>query len=255
MNLVFASGFLVPQSLAGKDYFRGLRQQYPNALFPKVDTIGDVAERAGQLAAEIVAGFKDGAVHIVAHSMGGLDARYLLAKNLNGLAGRVASLSMIATPHWGSPVADLLTGEATLLPLRVVAAKLIEDFLAQFPGLNSKTGALQALTTAAAQQFNRDNAQVPGVSYYAYAGNGTGSSLLVPTHGYIRLVGTTSDEQDNDGLVSVASASWPAGLAEAPWATDHIGEVGYDLDAPPDFATSFPYLTAIGRVVARAEAG
>jgi triacylglycerol lipase len=110
MNLVFASGFLVPQSLAGRDYFRGLRQQYPGALFPKVDTIGDVADRAGQLAAQFAAGFKVGEIHIVAHSIGGLDARYLLAKNLGGLTCRVASLSMIATPHWGSPVADLLTG-------------------------------------------------------------------------------------------------------------------------------------------------
>jgi hypothetical protein len=65
------------------------------------------------------------------------------------------------------------------MPFRALAAMLIEDFLARVPGLSSEAGALQALTTAAAQQFNRDNPQVPGVAYYAYAGSGTGSRLLV----------------------------------------------------------------------------
>src|ERR1043166_1179970 len=112
MNVVFAAGFLVPQQLGTVDYFRGAKQAFPNALFPPVPIVGDVVTRATDLAKEIDAAFKTGPIHIVAHSMAGLDSRYLLSHNLFGLAapGRVATLSTISTPHHGTPVADLLAG-------------------------------------------------------------------------------------------------------------------------------------------------
>ena len=115
MNLVFAAGFLVPQRLLGQDYFRGVRSAFPLACFPRVPVAGSIEARAGALAREITAfRFPDpaGPIHIVAHSMGGLDARYLLHRDLAGLSARVASLSTISTPHWGSPIADLLVGTA-----------------------------------------------------------------------------------------------------------------------------------------------
>src|SRR5580658_8847759 len=112
-NLVFASGVLVPQRIAGLDYFKGLAAHYPaeTTLFAPVSLLGSVQLRAQQLAAAIAAKFPAGEVHIIAHSMGGLDARCLLAQNLAGLAGRVVSLSTISTPHHGSPVADMLVGD------------------------------------------------------------------------------------------------------------------------------------------------
>ncbi len=54
-------------------------------------------------------------------------------------------------------------------------------------------------------------------------------------------------------MVGVASASRPGALVEPQWPTDHCGEIGYDLETP-DFTTTFPYLAAIYRVVARAVA-
>jgi triacylglycerol lipase len=251
MNLVFASGFLAPQAVAGKDYFRDLPQKYPGALFANVNPFGSIAGRAGQLAAAISAKFPAGDVHIIAHSMGGLDSRYLLAKNLNNLAGRVASLSTISTPHWGSPIADLLTGQAAPLLLSTLAEKALDGLFASIPGLKNNAGALSDLTTASATQFNRDFPLTRGVSYYPYAGNGQGSWVLIPTHLFIRLRGGTAQEQDNDGVVSIASASWPGPLVEPAWPTDHFGEIGYDLDTP-DLKTQFPYLVAFDRVVSRA---
>ena len=251
MNLVFASGFFVPQALLGKDYFRDLPQKYPGALFANVSVLGNIAERAGELAAAIAATFPIGDIHIIAHSMGGLDSRYLLAKNLNNLASRVASLSTVATPHWGSPVADLLTGQVAPPLLRVLAEKAMEQWFAAFPSLKANTGALSDLTTFSAQQFNRNFPATPGVAYYPYTGNGHGSAALIPTHLFIQLLGATAPEQDNDGVVSVASASWPGPLVEPPWPTDHFGEIGYDLDTL-NLTTSFPYEDAFERVVARA---
>ena len=43
-------------------------------------------------------------VLIVAHSMGGLDARYMISRM--GMEDHVAALLTITTPHRGSPYAD-----------------------------------------------------------------------------------------------------------------------------------------------------
>jgi|HubBroStandDraft_1064217.scaffolds.fasta_scaffold02606_6 triacylglycerol lipase len=240
-NLVFASGVLVPQRIAGLDYFKGLAAHYPaeTTLFAPVSPLGSVQLRAQQLAIAIAAKFPSGEVHIIAHSMGGLDARCLLAKNLLGLAGkgRIVSLSTISTPHHGSPVADLLLGEPAGLefPFR--------DLLAQFAAVN--VHALLDLATTGAPGFSERD-PVSGVRYFAYAGSGLGSTLLFPTHLYIRL-----REGNNDGMVSVTSATWPDKLAEDPWDADHVAETGYDLNRP-DLTTSFPFLDAIARIVKRA---
>src|SRR5215467_13558972 len=143
MNLVFASGVLFPQRILGLDYFRDLPTRYPSALFPAVPVLARVQDRAQALAREISQRFPTGEIHIVAHSMGGLDTRYLLSRNLQGLAERVVSLSTISTPHRGSPIADLLLG---LLPGLQSAA--VRSTLDGFAGVGS--GALEDLSTRSA---------------------------------------------------------------------------------------------------------
>jgi triacylglycerol lipase len=253
MSLVFAAGFLVPQHLAGKDYFRGVAAAFPGALFPSVPSVGDVPTRAHALAQQINAAFPQGPIHIVAHSMAGLDSRFLLSKNLFGLAnaGRVASLSTISTPHWGSPIADLLVGpQPSLLDPRRLAYDTLIHFAAE---LGQPVGALGDLTSSYTATFNPQNPNVPNVNYYSYAGSGMASFLLKPSHVYIEFVGRTPDEKANDGLVSVQSASWTP-LAGAPWPTDHLGEVGYDLSSPT-LVSAFDHIAAYRRLLARAGAG
>ena len=256
MNLVFASGFLAPQRVFGQEYFRGVRGAFPGACFPRVPVAGSI-ERRAQALAEQIADFRfdepRAPIHIVAHSMGGLDARYALDRDLCGLAARVASLSTIGTPHHGSPIADLLIGPesspSSTRPRRVVyeaVRRALEIF-------SVPTGALEELTPARAERFNRDHPTIANISCYCYAGNRPESYPLRLLAAYIRSTGRTPDERDNDGLVSVASATWWP-LAEAPWATDHLGEVGHTL-LPPSFASRFPHLEALRRVVQRAQAG
>ncbi len=239
-NLVFASGVLVPQKIGGLEYFKGLSKVYPDALFFPVSTLGTVKERAAELAKAIVAKFPTGNVHIVAHSMGGLDSRCLLAQDLEGLASgkRVVSLSTISTPHHGSPLADLLLGPlgALELPFR--------HFLSQIPAVLTNN-ALVDLATTGAPGFTA-NEPVEGVRYFCYAGHGVQSELLRPLHAYVQ-----AKEGDNDGVVSITSATWPEALAEPIWEADHLAEIGYDLNRP-DLTTPFPFVEAIARVVARA---
>lgn len=254
MNLVFAAGFLFPHRFLGQDYFRGVRDAFPGACFPRVPVVGTIEDRARALAAQITAfPFPDpGArAHIIAHSMGGLDARYALHRDVSGLAGRVAALSTIATPHWGSPIADLLVGGAPgARSTRRTVYRALRRAVAAF---GVSTGGLGELTTGYARQFNREHPDIGDTPCYCYAGKGADAYPLRVTATYIRKVGRTRDERDNDGLVSVASASWKP-LAETPWPADHLGEIGHSL-VPPAFASGFAHLEALRRVIGRATAG
>jgi hypothetical protein len=115
--------------------------------------------------------------------------------------------------------------------------------------LHIPAGALDNLTTDFARQFNADTPDVERISYFSYAGAGTNSFLLKPGHLFLASVGKTPNERANDGLVSVASATWGQ-LAESPWPADHLAEVGYDLNAP-NLSPPFDHLLAIRRIVDR----
>src|SRR5690242_11432472 len=74
---------------------------------PNQDFAGPVDLRAEQLRSrvnEALASTGAEKVHIIAHSMGGLDARHMIVDK--GMADRVASLTTIGTPHLGTILAD-----------------------------------------------------------------------------------------------------------------------------------------------------
>jgi triacylglycerol lipase len=244
MNLVFASGFFEPQKLLGIEYFRGLPEVYRDALFPKVPVDAHISERAPLLAQQIQQRFPKGDIHVIAHSMGGLDTRYLLAKKLLGLDQRIKSLSTISTPHRGSPVADLLLG---LIP--GIDSAPFQKFLNHFPAVGS--GALDDLSTKAAVPFNQEIKDGPGVTHRSYFGFGDTSLALLPTVKFIESRGRTEEEKTNDGVVSLASAKWPVDLVEQPWTADHLAQIGHNLDSL-DLISRFDHKTAIARVVRRA---
>ena len=81
---------------------RGFRVFHPNQ-----DFAGPVDLRAEQLRArvnDVLATTRAQKVNIIAHSMGGLDARHMIVDK--GMADRVANLVTIGTPHLGTILAD-----------------------------------------------------------------------------------------------------------------------------------------------------
>lgn len=90
-----------------QNYFRGipecLQRLGVKVYRTRVPPASSIARRAAVLA-DAVRDVPEKKVNIIAHSMGGLDALYAISKL--ELAGRVASLTTIGTPHRGTPVAD-----------------------------------------------------------------------------------------------------------------------------------------------------
>jgi triacylglycerol lipase len=249
MNLVFAAGVLVPQHLHGLDYFRGLRDAFPQASFPQTPIVGGIKQRADALAAQIARDFppEAGPIHVVAHSMGGLDSRCMLSENLFGLAtpGRVATLSTISTPHQGSPIADLLVGAA---PEGEGVRPFVYQLLRRaFGELGLSVDALGDLTTGGTAVFNATHPDVAHIAYRSYAGSGLESIALGGAHLYLETISQSDEARANDGLVTKESARWGA-FDDAPWPTDHFGEIGYSLNAPR-LESRFDHLSAFRTVV------
>lgn len=146
---------------------------------------------------------------LVAHSLGGLDARWAIARG--GLASRVHALLTIGTPHHGTPIADALA-RGPAVWLRRALARL---------GLGSD--GVDWLTTARLAEFNRETPDVPGVTYAcvvsATADPRRVHPLLRVTHGFLAGGGPS------DGLVPASSQVWGTVVAEAE--ADHWAQIGW----------------------------
>ena len=142
-------------------------------------------------------------VNVIAHSKGGLEAR--MAASSLGAGAKIASITTIASPHHGSRTVDLLfrmpRGLFSLAAFAVdnwirVVGDRRPDFLEVCKGF----------TTQAAERFNRENPDVPGVFCQSYA--------CVMSHPLSDINLSTANfvvsrlEGPNDGLVTLSSASW-----------------------------------------------
>jgi triacylglycerol lipase len=117
-------------------------------------------------------------VHILAHSMGGLDSRYLVAKlkNPQGVpyAQLVASVTTISTPHRGSAIADKIlsiTPGAADPVINTLAGLWARTFTSRDLAADSDVrAALVGISEARAPIFNRDVQNVKAVYYQSWAG-------------------------------------------------------------------------------------
>ena len=156
-------------------------------------------------------------VNLLAHSKGGLEARYLISKL--GMGAKVASLTTVCTPHRGTAVADLIAGDIPdrggLLKfnwLRVLVQKLgfkTFDLIARMIGDKSPEAgmSIKQLTRAYMEEFNKSVPDVQGVYYQSY-----GTTMKSPSEdpvfaaSYSLLLLEKAGE--NDGMVPVDSCQW-----------------------------------------------
>eukprot|EP01119_Soliformovum_irregulare_P019046 TRINITY_DN5960_c0_g1_i2.p2 TRINITY_DN5960_c0_g1~~TRINITY_DN5960_c0_g1_i2.p2 ORF type:complete len:161 (-),score=35.55 TRINITY_DN5960_c0_g1_i2:92-574(-) len=133
-------------------------------------------------------------VHLIAHSMGGLDARYYIS--MLGGNEHVYSLTTLSTPHRGSPNADYAV-ERYLKELH------LESILKH---LHIPTDAFHQCTTSYMADFNEKVLDSPDVLYFSYGGDASESRNLPPLRAMYKRV--LEAEGTNDAMVSVESARW-----------------------------------------------
>jgi triacylglycerol lipase len=195
-------------------YFHGIDRAIGERGHPviisRVHPTGSIQRRASQLKQNILRQLdtmnrEREKVVIIAHSMGGLDARYMITKL--GMDDRVSALVTISTPHRGSPYADWCITHGQ----RLGAMKL-------FNFLNLDVQAVSDLTLASCARFNEQVPDAPSVRYFSISAARPWhrvAPIFYHSHQVIHPA-----EGDNDGLVSVRSATWAEHLGT--WPADHL---------------------------------
>lgn len=224
-----------------KHYFKGIRTMLKKNGFEVFHTNvpwgASVKDRAGVLKHQIMKILQGPPqyekVHIIAHSMGGLDARHMMFDDRNDgrIHDRIASLTTISTPHEGSPFADWGTEHLSQI---IETAKLI--------GLD--LNAMKDLRTDSCRAFNENPDVVEfekqlsqTATLQTYAGHQDWYSTFWPLKFSHHII--TDAEGINDGLVSVKSARWRATDSHHELAkTDHLNELGW-WDVAQAFAGEF----------------
>ena len=105
-------------------------------------------------------------VNIIAHSKGGLDARYTISTL--GMGEYVASLTTISTPHRGSALADFGNKHLSDKTFRSIANIFNKYFLKIGDKNPDFYTALHQFTKEFAEKFNKENPDVEGVYYQSY---------------------------------------------------------------------------------------
>ena len=205
------------------NYFSGvsaaINQKDLKVLEPHVPSIGAVTLRAAKLAELILKNTSPtDEIYIVAHSMGGLDARLALHQS-SALKARVVVLVTIGTPHNGSTVAD---AKVNVSPGYAFPEKIIKLLPTSAQGLLD-------LTTVACAKFNENCPDETGITYYAIAGNALGGNKYSPL---LRLASHIGDIENvpSDGVVVVESAERKNWIILPRWPVDHLALIGWHWD-------------------------
>lgn len=143
-------------------------------------------------------------VNIIAHSKGGLDARYAIS-TLN-MSDHVASLTTISTPHRGSALADYGNKHISDKLYRSVSSIFDKYFLKIGDENPDFYTATHQLTKEYTDDFNLNTPDKSGVFYQSYMSlmkNCFSHSLLTVPYMIMRL-----HDKKNDGLVTLDSAQW-----------------------------------------------
>jgi triacylglycerol lipase len=203
-TVVLIHGWLGFRRLLWWEYFRDVRPLLENMGFDviaaKTRWGGRLALRGRQLAEQLEP--LEGPLHLIAHSMGGIDARYFI-RHLEGHK-KVTSLTTLSSPHRGSFAADymLSRGFSWLWPQGILD-----------------------LTIPAMIRFNRQTPDHGHVIYRSYSACRPEDQIPWLVRRLWRII--AAREGENDSQVSIRSAIWGEhlGTLEA----DHFELIGLNL--------------------------
>ena len=245
MGLEFRAGPLkVISNFRGVD--RAIAERGHPLIVSRVHPTAGVATRARQLKEiilrqlDILGRPRDERVIVIGHSMGGLDARYMITKL--GMADRVRALLTVTTPHRGTAYADWC--------VRHLGERLGGLRLFNFLGWDVQ--AAIDLQTKNCRRFNEDVPDHPDVRYFSVSA--ARPWHRVPPFALHSYKVVYDAEGDNDGLVSVHSSTWGEHLGV--WPADHFHTINkrlvLELRNPTGDITPY-YLSALDEVMRRLE--
>jgi triacylglycerol lipase len=231
---ILRTKFQLPETELGDrfQYFRRIKTHLEahgfQVFHPNQDFAGGVDLRAEQLRSrvnEVLASTGAEKVNIIAHSMGGLDARHMIVDK--GMADKVATLVTIGTPHLGTILADHVIDHGGSALINVMRPFINLD-------------GFDDLRITACEEFNRraeHQEATNGVKYRTLAGAEEFARVFMPLMPAWKFINAQAGS--NDGLVPVFSQAWrkeliandgsrkPVQQNDFPVPADHLNEVGW----------------------------
>jgi hypothetical protein len=234
--IVLQHGFSGFNSLGPLEYFYKVsdtfRAEGYDIYVSVVDPFNDSYKRGAQLAANVdkileqTYAYK---VNIIGHSQGGLDSRFMISPQGLGYGEKVGVLNTLATPHWGTGIADLaLKSPALKTAFKVMFAAV--GIVIEGPDMEHKLDeSLNFISMENMVKFNAKYLDDPRVKYRSWTGkscklldSGCPNAIdffLIPVYNAIYdCCGP------NDGMVQTSSAQWGDFLGYLN--ADHFQEVG-----------------------------
>jgi triacylglycerol lipase len=214
---------------------RGLQRQGIAATALTAEPYHSIEQRAKTWARGLQAVLtkeKSEGLHIIAHSMAGLDARFLIQQQQS--FRYVRSLTTIATPHQGTAVADFLLAQPWLLHGATFGMHIVGRLF--YGGNPDPCSALRDLSRTHLAQWNAQVPNHPDVAYFSVTAK-AGFRFRHPVSPFLSWTAAIlfAEEGDNDGLVSSRSAVWGEHLLEV--VADHFQLSGLMAFSPSRFNT------------------
>ncbi|MCB1165027.1 MAG: lipase [Leptospiraceae bacterium] len=213
-----------------------LKDQGADVYVPTVTAMQSSAVRGAQLKEKMLLwmaarGYTK--VNMIGHSQGGIDARYLIS-NL-GMSEKVAVLSTVASPHYGSPQADMIKEDVPDWAEPYVA-NFINKVIPLIWGPDNQQdilAALELLTTAGMATFNQYTPDSPDTRYFSYGTRMKYFDLLQHPFLASSLESICKGGEANglgcanDGVIPLESVKWGTYMGEPdyPWyssGVDHL---------------------------------
>ncbi|KAI0639635.1 Alpha/Beta hydrolase protein [Trametes polyzona] len=202
-------------------HWRGIRDALEangiEVLITRVPATSSPIDRAKVLCQKIAETYPGRAVHLIGHSMGGIDCRYLTT-HLTDRPFEVLSVTTISSPHRGSSFADHFL--ETVGRERMPSVLSLLDLL---PNGGGDGKAFEFLTIENMRRFNENTPDVPGVHYFSWGA--VYEPGLIDTWKWPHSV-VYEKEGPNDGLVSLKSARWGTYLGTLE-GVNHLDLVGW----------------------------
>lgn len=245
--IVLAHGLSGFRQLFGVvDYFFGivsdLQSGGAKVFVTQVSAFGSEQQRGEQLLQQIefiASSTGAGKVNLIGHSMGGIDARYVMGVRPD----LIASLTTVATPHLGADLADFLLDNLTpggfnetVLAALANSLGTILDLLTGTSQPQDAIGALHALSSAGATTFNRQfpaglaasrcgttPSSVNGIPLFSWQGSSTLTNVFDVSDAPLGLASLFYSE-DSDGLVGRCSGHFGKVLRDN-YRMNHLDEV------------------------------
>ena len=210
-------------------YFRGIRTMLIKHGFKVYHSSVPWAEKVDQRAEQLRKNVQNvleqtgiEKVNIIAHSMGGLDARHMLFndRDKGRIYESIASLTTLGTPHHGTSFADKgISGYGELI-------EILKRLSLNIEGVRDLTRDSCSIFNDTPEVKAFEDELETNIELRAYTGSAGIENVLAILRTPYKII--KEEEGENDGLVPVNSALWERAKYKGIWKhTDHLNELSW----------------------------